>query len=402
MLRALVKVSSALQWAMLAVSLYQAAIIGGGILRRRPGPLPAPDPLPRIAIIVCARNEAGVIEGVISDLAGQRYPAGLLEVVVVAHNCDDDTAAIARANGARVVELRTERPGKLQAVIAGVRHASAGCDLIGVLDADARVNPDLLEHVTSALGDNACLQVETVPQPTVGWLAHGYGLDRRARNVLWWRPRERLGLGGTVSGSGFFLRAPLAREILPELGIVTEDLELTAQLYAAGHRVSFLSSTQIRVQEPWRMAGLFRQRTRWARGHMHVIATLWPALARRALRGDPRAADLAIYLLVPTRVITRAAVTASWLLRLLHAPSRLPAAAVRAGLAAEWLVPAAVAVNARLVPLNVQGVVLSVRLAVIGLMWFPIGAWALVTSQRRAWDSTPRAPQEAPDVPVAG
>jgi cellulose synthase/poly-beta-1,6-N-acetylglucosamine synthase-like glycosyltransferase len=381
----------AAQLAALAVSFYQTAITIAGEIRGAPRRERRVEKLPRFALVVCARNEERVVADIVGDLLAQDYPREKIEVLVVAHNCQDGTARVAHEAGARVLAIRTRRTGKALAVLAGLEHLDHGIDLVGVFDADARVNPTFLRAVAAASQGEQCLQIETVPQPARNWLAHGYGLGRRARNVFWWRPREALGLGSTINGSGFFIRPELGREVVPTLLTVTEDLELTARLYARGHRIAYVSSTQVFLQEPERLRPAVHQRARWARGHFAVIRHAWLPVAVRALHGDVRAFDMALYLVVPTRTITRVGVTLIFLMSLARAPFALARWPALAGFASEWLLTAVIAFRARLVPRNLTGLRLALRHSILGLMWFPIGVWALCTAGRRTWVPTPRA-----------
>jgi cellulose synthase/poly-beta-1,6-N-acetylglucosamine synthase-like glycosyltransferase len=390
------------QAAFLAVSLYQTSVTLAGTLLGRPHRGRPPRPLPRFGLVVCARNEEHVIRHILGDFEAQGYPRDRYAVLVVAHNCSDATAAVAEELGAKVVELRTRRPGKAQAVAAGIRYLGDDFDFVGVFDADSRVEPDFLAAVASATPGESCLQIESVPQHSRGWIAHGHGLDRRARNIFWWRPREALGLGTTINGSGFFVRPSLVRELLPELRTITEDLELTAHLYASGHRIAFVSSTQISLEEPAKLRPMVKQRTRWARGHVGVIRYSWLGVVRRGLSGDLRALDMALYMLIPSRVLTRTGVTFAFLLSLLRLPFALPIWLVTAGMAGEWGVTASIAFRERLVPRSRRGLELALRHAILGLMWFPIGLWALATSRLRSWDPTPRTLDRAEDAVVTG
>ncbi len=383
-----------LQWLGLLVSLYQTGITIAGTARRKARTGHLPD-VPRTAeapsfgLIVCARNEQAVVGAIVKDLLNQEY-RGEAHVIVVAHNCSDETAAVARALGAEVVQLETLRSGKVQAIRAGMEALDGRYAWAGVFDADARVPTDFLEHVAAATRGRDCLQVESSPRDSYSWIAAGYGLGRRARNVFWWRPREALGLGTTINGSGFFIRPEVARELLPSLKTVTEDLEMTARLYASGRSIGYVSTTRVRLQEPGRLRPLVRQRTRWARGHFGVIRYAWIPLARQAARGDVRAFDLALYLLVPTRLLTRTAVTLSFASACVRAPWRISLAWTGLGFVGEWGVTFVIAVRERLVPRNRHGIVLAARHSVLGMLWFPIGAWALLTSWRTGWAPTPR------------
>ena len=60
----------------------------------------------RYAVLICARNEQRVIGDLIASLRGQTYDQSLLSIFVLADNCTDDTAMVARVAGAHVYERR--------------------------------------------------------------------------------------------------------------------------------------------------------------------------------------------------------------------------------------------------------------------------------------------------------
>jgi cellulose synthase/poly-beta-1,6-N-acetylglucosamine synthase-like glycosyltransferase len=398
-LRSLRALAIAVQCAWLALSLYQTLVTVVG-RARRPRAVTTVDPAPRFFLAVCARNEERVVASIVGDLLGQSYPRELFELVVFAHNCTDDTAAVAERAGARVIRIDGP-PGKAAAVGATLDAGARACDYVGVFDADARVPRGFLEAVAAAAPGEDCLQVESAPRDVHEWLVEGYGLGRKVRNSLWWRPRERLGLGTTITGSGWFVRPAVLAELLPGMRTLTEDLELTARLYASGRKVAYVSSTYIQVQEPHRLADSLSQRTRWARGHFLVVVTEWPMIIRRGARGDWRALDMALYLGAPTRMLTRMAATISLALRVLGTPMALPLLPVAAAVCGEWGLPLWVAFRDRLVPPSPAGVRLAARHAVLNVLWFPIGLWALVTPWSRSWREMPRIGEETEDVVAA-
>ena len=159
-----------------------------------------------------------------------------------------------------------------------------------------------------------------------------------------------------------------------------------------------MGETYVEVGEPHELGDSLRQRTRWARGHLGVVWHLWPRVARQALRGDVGALDTAIFLLVPTRVLTRTAVTAAFVLSAARMPIGLPLAPVSVALAGEWVLPAVIAIRARLLPLSIGGAQLAVRHGILSLLWFPVGIWALITAAERRWDESSRSSKGKPDV----
>lgn len=391
---------AAAQALIVFISLYQSLVTALGYARRnRPRRATAPAPLPHIGLVVCARNEEAVIERIVRDLNAQEYPRDLFDVIVVAHNCTDGTASAAARAGAFVVAHTTADPGKARAVEAGIGAFDGRPDLIGIFDADARAEPGLLAAVALRSREDDCIQAEAVPIEDPEWLAAGYGFGRKARNLFWWRPREALGLGTTISGCGWFIRPALLHRYLEGSHTLTEDLELTARLYADGHRVAYLSAVRVAVGEPRELSTSVRQRLRWVRGHLGVLRWHWPRLAARAVRGDLRALDMAIYILVPTRMLTRLGTSLALAFTLLRVPFALPLAVTGLAAAAEWCVPAYIGWRERLVSLNTTSFSLAARHSVLGLLWFPIGFWALLTSRVRAWDATPRTRTEKANVP---
>ncbi|MEO9254306.1 MAG: glycosyltransferase family 2 protein [Tepidiformaceae bacterium] len=400
LLRTLGLLFALVQAVWVALSLYQSAIALVG--RARQGqPRSRPVATPRFFVAVCARNEEAVVGRIVGDLQAQTYPADLFDIVVVAHNCVDRTASVARAAGVDVVEIETSRPGKAMAVRAALRAAPASCDFLGVFDADARVPATLLAQVAAASAGEDCLQVETVPHHSSEWLGEGYGLGRRVRNAFWWRPREALGLGTTISGCGWFIRPAIVAELMPRLRTLTEDLEFTARLYANGRKVAYVSSTYVTVEESHQLGPSVQQRARWARGHLLVVLHEWPAVVRRALSGDLRALDLALYLIAPTRMLTRVAVSLSFLLTIVSAPFALPLSIVSVALAGEWILPLYVSLRDGLLPANVGGLKLAARHTVLNVLWFPIGFWALLTTGSRTWTAMPRTKDEDSDATAA-
>jgi cellulose synthase/poly-beta-1,6-N-acetylglucosamine synthase-like glycosyltransferase len=377
------------QAVLVAFSLYQTGITLAGYVRgtREPRERKAN---PRFLTIVCARNEAPVVSGIVRDLLAQDYPRDCFQVVVVAHNCTDDTAAEALAAGALVVERETDLPGKSHAIAAGLSAHGEGMDYVGVFDADSRIPPDLLSMVANAAGTHGCIQTEAVPEGGEDWLSSGHGFARRARNLFWWRPRAALGLSTTISGTGFFVRTDLLEDCLPRLRTLTEDLEMTVLFAAAGERIVFLPGAMVVVGEPHEFRQSVRQRLRWVRGHIGVVRNGMPSLLGRMARGDYRAFDLAVYLVMPSRVITRTGVTAVFGLAVLQVPFGVPLWVASLAMAGEWVVPLTIAVRERLFPLSREGVTLAARHTVLSLLWFPIGIWALVTSKRWEWSEAAR------------
>ncbi len=381
------------QYAILLVSFYQSAItiLGYRKYLQTKGTAPTPpDELPRFGLLVCARNEEAVIASIVGDLQRLEYPGERRDLIVVAHNCTDDTASVAARAGARVLEHYTEGPGKAHAIEAGRVALGPDHDFIGVFDADTRIPPGLLSQIAAHSRDKECLQAETVPIADAEWLAEGYGFGRKARNLFWWRPREALGLSTTITGSGWFIRPEILAKYATGSWTMTEDLELSARLVADGHVITYVSAAQIACGEAHSLQASMNQRSRWVRGHIHVVMGRWVPLVHRGLVGDWRAFDLALYMIVPTRLLTRVGVTGSALLGVFVPALRLPGLVVWLALAGEWIAPAYIGWRERLVRLSSGSLSVAMSHSLLSLLWFPIGIWAMGTARLRAWHAMPR------------
>ena len=99
---------------------------------------------------------------------------------------------------------------------------------------------------------------------------------------------------------------------------------------------------------------------------------------------------MAIYLVAPTRLLTRLGVSTATVLGLFVPALRLPAGVAWLALAGEWVVPAYIGWREKLVRLSTGSLDLALRHSMLSLLWFPIGIWAMATARLRAWHAMPR------------
>ncbi|MBF8293307.1 MAG: glycosyl transferase, partial [Steroidobacteraceae bacterium] len=114
----------------------------------------------RFDVIVPAHNEAAVIEGVVASLRKLDWPADGFRVLVIADNCSDSTAVLARAAGAEVLERRdTEHRGKGYALAYAFQASQAHgwAYAVVVVDADTEVSANLLEAFAARIENGAAV-----------------------------------------------------------------------------------------------------------------------------------------------------------------------------------------------------------------------------------------------------
>jgi cellulose synthase/poly-beta-1,6-N-acetylglucosamine synthase-like glycosyltransferase len=258
--------------------------------RRAPSALPAlPLVAPRIVVLVPAHNESTGLLRTLDSLRREVEPDLQARTVVVADNCSDDTAAIARAAGVQVLERHdADRRGKGHALQFGF-DACDDADWFIVVDADTDVAPGFLAAMRRAMADGAdALQCRYgVRDPLANQRATLADVALGGWNVL--RPRGRAALGCSVGilGNGFALSRRTLQAVPYSARSIIEDVEYHQLLVQAGLRVRWVDDTQVRGDMPSGAAAA-QQRARWEGGRLRLIADRAPALLRGVLRGALR------------------------------------------------------------------------------------------------------------------
>lgn len=284
-----------------------------------------PGPRPRVAVLVPAHNESSLIVATLDSIRPQLLEGDRL--LVVADNCSDDTAVLARAAGAEVVERRNEQQrGKGYALDFGVRHlASDAPDVMIIVDADSLASEGSIERLALC-----CINSGRPVQAL--YLMHapaGSGLKVQLAEFAWCvknrvRPQgwARLGLPCSLMGSGMaFVWKDLALIDLAS-GHIVEDLKMGLDFCRSGKPPLFCPDARVTSYFPRSDEGLSIQRKRWEHGHLGVILGDAPKLMVEAItRRNGGLLAMTLDLLVPPlallTLVLVAAFILSWLVFLL-------------------------------------------------------------------------------------
>lgn len=248
---------------------------------------PPPAVSGRVDVLIPAHDESLGIAATLASINSQLQPGD--RVWVVADNCTDDTARVARAHDAIVLE-RTDakRRGKSFALEFGLRHLAADPPAVLVLiDADCRLEPGALRELTAAA-------IATGQPVQAGYLMHA-PRDPSPRDVISQcavtlknlvRPLglHKLGFACTLTGSGMAFPWPVisGREVAN--GSIVEDMQLGIDLLVSGYRPMFCPAARVTAMLPAQSTAAASQRKRWEHGHLHVILTQVPRLLLAAVR----------------------------------------------------------------------------------------------------------------------
>jgi cellulose synthase/poly-beta-1,6-N-acetylglucosamine synthase-like glycosyltransferase len=266
----------------------------------------APNPLSestRVAVLMPAHNEALSITPVLRGIQQQLRRQDRL--LVVADNCTDDTASVARATGAQVIERQdAQRRGKGYALDFGIRALSADApDVVVMMDADCMTTSgSLLTLAAQAIATGRPIQSSylfAVPEhPSTKSLISAFAI--KVKN--WVRPlgMRQLGLPSLLFGTGMAFPWPILATVDLASSHIVEDMKLGFDLAIAGHPPLFAPSEQVTGQLPDSTQVALSQRTRWEHGHLALLRDYVPQLLGQGLQqGRVDLLALALDLAVP-------------------------------------------------------------------------------------------------------
>jgi len=391
-----------IQTTLLLYGLYFTCISLAAFRQRKS--LPVSGPKRRFALITAAHNEAAVIGPHVENLRNLQYPADCYQVFVIADNCSDSTAAIARAAGATVLERRHD-------TLRGKGHAldwffqpflstsANDFDAVCLFDADNLVAQDFLTHMNDELNrGHRCVQgyIDS-KNPLDSWVSACYSIMFWSTNRLYQVARLNLGLSNYLGGTGMCIQIDLLRQHGWNAYSLTEDLEFTVKLIRTGERVWWCHDAKVYDEKPVDFKATWRQRLRWLQGHwLLCIEHAWPMFRQGVRRASWQQIDVALHLMHPlVQVLTGVtllvgsvnAVMARNGLGFLYLPwmKMLPVGA--------WTSLALVGYIWPLVAMMVERVPLRAYIYYplyipFSLTWIPIAVWGWVKRHNSQWSHT--------------
>jgi len=283
-------------------ALRLAALFAGGA---RGTPHGAPRPprrtaLPMISLLVPLYREANMVEELVAALSRLEYPRDRVEVRLLLEEGDRETReAVEAAALPRWIRPLVVPEGRPRTKPRALNHALDFCrgDIVGILDAEDRPDPDQLRAVVHALETagprTACVQCQlSYHNARENWVSRCFQMEY----AIWFEvllPGFRaLGLPIPLGGTSVYFR----RDVVAALGgwdahNVTEDADLGMRLARAGYEVAVLRSVT-EEEANCRLTRWVRQRSRWLKGyiltwlsHMRSPRRLWRDLGARGFVG---------------------------------------------------------------------------------------------------------------------
>jgi len=312
---------------LLAVSLlavYQWTFALASMLATKDHTSTSPSDWLRFLILIPAHNEAATLPQTLESIANIDYPKNLLQVIVVADRCQDDTATVVRSYGADCLERSSGPSGKgavISWAIPQVLPYSRPFDGMVILDADTRVDSRLLEAFNDGLisGHQVQQAYNYIANPWETPFTRIIAVTSLLRNALFYSGKTWLGLSGMLMGTGMCF----SRQVLERHGwtafSVGEDWEFSVCLLLKGEHIYFNANAKVHPVESRGFAQASSQRLRWASGrHAVAFRSAWALLSQGIRHRRLSLVDAMVTLVAPNystqATVTICCLVAAWYL----------------------------------------------------------------------------------------
>ena len=236
----------------------------------------------KYACLISARNEESVIGNLIDSIRANDYPQELVTIFVVADNCTDNTAKIAREKGAicyeRFDDQHKTKGFALQFLINNIKNDFGSVDAFDgyfIFDADNLLEIDYISRMNESFdaGERVITSYRASKNFSDNWISASYALHwlRTIRNEN--RARSIFRLATRIQGTGYLVGS----EVIPDgwnFTTLTEDRELSAAAVIRGYRISYNHDAIFYDEQPVDLKIALRQRLRWAKGHIQALVKL--------------------------------------------------------------------------------------------------------------------------------
>jgi cellulose synthase/poly-beta-1,6-N-acetylglucosamine synthase-like glycosyltransferase/peptidoglycan/xylan/chitin deacetylase (PgdA/CDA1 family)/spore germination protein YaaH len=226
-----------------------------------------------VSVLIPAFNEAKVIASSVRQILASMHPN--VEVIVIDDGSTDGTSGVVRdgfSEDARVTLITAKNGGKARAVNLGLARAQG--DIVVVLDADTQFEPSTISRLVRWFAD-----------PKIGAVAGNAKVGNRINMLTRWQALEYITAQNlerrALATLGCITVVPGAvgawrREAITKLGgfpsdTLAEDQDLTIRIQRAGYKVLFDQDAVAWTEAPDTMAGLAKQRFRWAFGTLQCL-----------------------------------------------------------------------------------------------------------------------------------
>ena len=240
--------------------------------------------------ILPAHNEEAVIGNLVDSLNNQDYDKNLLDIYVIADNCTDRTAEVAKEHGAIVLERFDEehktKGYALNWFLQQKIKEKADYDAFFVFDADNIVDEDFTKNMNKKLcqGEEVVQGYRDIKNPTDSWVTAGYALFYWTMHRFYHLARYNVGLSPLLNGTGFMVKFDLVKDTGWDTITLTEDIEFSLKRIIKGRRLGWATDAIVYDEQPLTFKASWSQRSRWTVGHIQCMKAYTKDLAKATIQ----------------------------------------------------------------------------------------------------------------------
>ena len=266
----------AIIWVITIYWLYQLVVSLCSLIKLKDKPLKVNKEHKFMAIIP-AHNEEAVVGNLVESLKAQDYPKDKFDIYVIADNCTDDTAKVAKEAGAIVLkrfdEEKKTKGYALNWFLKQKIEENADYDAFCVFDADNIVDKNFIKNMNKKLcqGEEVVQGYRDIKNPKDSWIASGYAIFYWMMHRFYHLARYNLGLSALLNGTGFMVKFDLVKPNGWQTITLTEDIEFSLMNIIDGRKVGWSTDAIVYDEQPITFSQSWSQRSRWTVGHLQCM-----------------------------------------------------------------------------------------------------------------------------------
>ena len=239
----------------------------------------------RFMMIIPAHNEEKVVGNLVESLQQLDYNRNLYDIYVIADNCTDNTAQVAKEAGAIVYERFDEahktKGFALQWFLQQKIEEDAPYDAFCIFDADNIVDKNFLNAMNKKLnqGEDVVQGYRDIKNPSDSWVTAGYAIFYWTMNRFYHLARYNLGLSPLINGTGFMVKFDVVKPEGWKTKTLTEDIEFSLKRIIQGKKLGWATDAIVYDEQPVGFKQSWSQRSRWTVGHIQCLKEYTKPLA---------------------------------------------------------------------------------------------------------------------------
>ena len=274
----------ALVWTVTIFWIYQVIVSLCSLVKLKDKPLKVKKDH-RFMAIIPAHNEEAVVGNLIESLKNQTYNKELYDIYVIADNCTDNTAKIARDAGAivyeRFDETKKTKGYALNWFLQQKIKENAPYDAFFVFDADNIVDKNFIKNINKKLyqGEDLVQGYRDIKNPSDNWITAGYAIFYWQMHRFYHLARYNIGLSPLLNGTGFMVKFDVIKPQGWDTETLTEDIEFSLKRIIKGKKLGWATDAIVYDEQPTGFRQSWSQRSRWTVGHIQCIQKYTKELA---------------------------------------------------------------------------------------------------------------------------